>query len=159
VKATPMNVFTGTISLTCSSSNLPAGTSCQVSPSTLTIGSDGISATSTLTISTTARAAALLPPSVGYWSSLLYAVGLFAMPMLVGLAALSAPKRRRLRSYCLVMLLAGSCLYHVACGGSSSNSQGNASSGAGTPAGSYTITVTGSAGAVQHQNSVTLIVQ
>jgi len=77
---------------------------------------------------------------------------LFAM--IVGLAR----KRTYLLSLCLSIVVIGGCLLQVSCGGSSS-SVGAANTAEGTPGGSYTIVVTGAAGATQHTASITLIVQ
>jgi hypothetical protein len=70
--------------------------------------------------------------------------------MLLGMAAIAAPRRRKLLSCCLLFLVAGSCVLQSACAGVSSRNF--------TPAGSYTITVTGTAGATQQTFTVTLIV-
>jgi hypothetical protein len=66
-------------------------------------------------------------------------------------------KRRKLASYCLLFLVACGCLLQVACGGGS----GSTSTGTGgTPAGNYTVTVTGgAAGSTQQALTVTLTVQ
>jgi hypothetical protein len=52
----------------------------------------------------------------------------------------------------------GGCVSQVACGGGSSSAS-MANPGGSTPAGSYTIAVTGAAGKTQHTTSVTVVVQ
>ncbi len=77
--------------------------------------------------------------------------------MLVGTVGMAAPKRRKLLSYCLVFLLVSGCLLQVACSGASNGS--GSVGGGGTPAGTYTVTVTGGAGSAQQAAPVTLTVQ
>jgi len=57
-------------------------------------------------------------------------------------------------------LLMAACLWQLACGGGSGSNNPERSQ-SGTPPGSYVITVTGkaSAGALQHNGSLTLVVQ
>ena len=69
----------------------------------------------------------------------------------------AAPKRRKLLSYCLVFLLVSGCLLQVACSGASNGS--GSGGGGGTPAGTYTVTVAGTAGSAQQTAPVTLTVQ
>jgi hypothetical protein len=75
--------------------------------------------------------------------------------MLFGTVLVFVPKRGQLLAFCLFVLVIGGCVSQVACGGGSSR----ANSGGGTPAGSYTVRVTGAAGTTRHTTSVTLIVQ
>jgi trimeric autotransporter adhesin len=81
--------------------------------------------------------------------------------MLLGTVGMAAPKRRKLLSYCIVFLLVSGCLLQVACNGASNSGSGGGGGGGtgGTPAGTYTITVAGAAGATQHATMVTLTVQ
>jgi len=159
IKGTEQNGFTGTITLSCSSSGMPAGATCTFFPNMLSIGADGSPATSTLTIATAAPVAAWTPPSTKHAAtSWLYRMGLALAPVLFGGILLFVPKRRCLGTLCLFVLLIGACVLQLACGGGSS-SAGPPNTAGGTPAGSYTIAVTGSTGATQHTTSVTLIVQ
>ena len=80
--------------------------------------------------------------------------------MLLGTAEMATPKRRKLLSYCLVFLLVSGCLLQVACSGAgNSTGEGGGGGTGGTPAGNYTVTVAGAAGATQHTATVTLTVQ
>jgi hypothetical protein len=69
--------------------------------------------------------------------------------MRLGVFAIAVPRRRKLLSCCLLFVVAAGCALQSACGTSSKKF---------TPAGSYTITVTGTAGATQQTIAVTLTV-
>jgi hypothetical protein len=161
IKGTALNGFAGTIVLSCGSSAMPTGVSCTFFPNTLTIGPDGSPATSALTIATAAAASAQMrPPGNKSFMTWAYTIGLALAPTLFGTIVLFVPKRRHLSSLCLFVLLIGSLMLQVACGGGSSNGNSNAASTeAGTPPGSYAVAVVGTAGATQHTISVTLVVQ
>jgi len=158
IKATQQNGFTGTIALSCSSSAMPTGANCTFRPNTLTIGLDGSPATSTLTIATAAGASAWLRSVRKHSATGLYGIGLALVPMLFATIVGFAPKRTYILSLCLSLVVIGGCLLQVSCGGGSS-SVGAANTAEGTPAGSYSVVVTGAAGATQHTTSITLIVQ
>jgi hypothetical protein len=73
---------------------------------------------------------------------------------------LARPRRKRLVSYILVGLMAGGCLLQAACGGSmSKNVPSVPNAVAGTPAGTYTVQVIGTAGSTQHSTTLALVVQ
>jgi subtilase family serine protease len=142
--------FNGTVALTCavSGGGTPAPT-CALAPTSV----PNSSGTSTLTIKTTAShslSGAVISPRGFSWfaaSGALFA-GIF---LLVGVPS----RRRRIAGLGLMLLVffaAG-----VGCGGSSS-SNGNTQTG-GTPAGNYTIIVTGTSGTQTHTASVVLTVQ
>jgi Bacterial Ig-like domain (group 3)/FG-GAP-like repeat len=157
IKGTQQNGFTGAIALSCSSTGMPAGANCTFRPNTLAIGPDGSPATSTLTIATAAPANAWLRHVRKHSLVQLYGMGLALVPMLFATILGFAPKRRYLLSLCVFLVVIGGCLLQVSCGGGSS--VGAANTAQGTPAGSYSIVVTGAARATQHSTSITLIVQ
>jgi Bacterial Ig-like domain (group 3)/FG-GAP-like repeat len=80
----------------------------------------------------------------------LFAFGLIVPAILLGGAGFTKTGRKRLGHLCLLLALAG-CMAHVACGGGSSGTITTTPSGnSGTPAGQYTVTVTGTATGVQN---------
>jgi hypothetical protein len=151
---TPQGSFSSPISFSCT--GLPTLAACQFSPGAVTPNSCTV--TTALTITTMPRSAALALPSSGQRSSPLFAIWL-ALPSMVGIVLLPAPKRRKLASALFVCLVAGSCLFQVACGGTSNGGSGGGGGTGGTPVGTYTVSVIGGAGSSQHSTTVTLTIQ
>lgn len=134
-----------------SQTGLPSGATGTFTTPSVTIPGN-TPATTTLNISTTAR-----PVNTG---SLFRGGPLFAawLPIgglsLLGLGVGAGFKRRRWLAGMLLGLVAGLMLLQAACGGSSSSTTPTG----GTPAGTYTITITGASGSANHNQKVTLIV-
>jgi hypothetical protein len=161
ITLTPSNGFSGSVSLSCS--GLPTGAACGFSPASVTV--NGGAATSTLTITTTARTA-------------MNSKGAPFNPLLPGgvvLAGIFLPMALRRRTshgaHCavlVVLLLSAAAL--PGCGGGSSSSSGtgagsgtstSSSSGGGsmgTPAGTYKVTITATAGSTTKTTTYTLTV-
>jgi YVTN family beta-propeller protein len=155
LQLSPLGQFAGTVSLTCSGA--PPLSACSVKPSSVML--DGTSAANvTLNVTTTGYRIGFLqppgrlgPPPAMLW--LVLAV-LLALPMLAGeklrrfrLSAGSSILRRAssFAALLLIVVLWSSCV------------SGRLRSG--TPAGTYTVTVTATSQTVSHSLSVTLIVQ
>ncbi len=145
--------FANAVKLSCSGA--PAKTTCSLSSSSVTPGSS--SASVTMTINTTAPSADLaLPgsaknqPVFAMWIGF-YGLGLFAL-------TLTGSKRRTRKALMLiaVAVLGGSMLFMSACAGGTGIGPSNQS---GTTPGTYTITVSGSSGALHHSVPVILTVQ
>jgi uncharacterized repeat protein (TIGR01451 family) len=161
VTATPIPSFPNSVSLSCSA-GLPAGAACAFSTNPLAFSSSNSSSplTSTLTISTTARPVTTASGRGG--SASWYAILLpFAGMMLIGMGAGKSSGGKSWLSVALLAVLFGGVMFQVACGGSSSAPPTTG----GTPAGTYTVTVTGTSGAAgtsgtaSHAATLTLVVQ
>lgn len=139
-------------SISVSHSTLPTGATGTFTSSSVTI-SGNTPATTTLNISTTARpvqTGALWPSGRAFYATWLPVSGLSLLGFGVGW------KGRRWVVGTALGLLAGLILLQPACGGSSSS---NTTPGGGTPAGTYSITLTGSSGSAKHDVTVTLNVK
>lgn len=151
--ASRFGAFTNPVSLSCS--GLPSLSQCVFSPVSVTPGSN--SATSTMTISTTAPSSIFplreprIPnfPIFALWLGLALALASFAI-----FARNSGRKRGFAVASCAlliwIVLPISSC--GVGAGGGGPHNPG-------TPAGAYSVTVTGSSNQLQHTTTVTLNVQ
>jgi hypothetical protein len=143
--------FSSAVKLSCTGA--PANSTCSVSPTSVTPGSKAASVT--LTVTTTSPSSAAVRPVTGQGSSRFamwwgfQGFGVFGM-----LALTSERKRKRISSLIVVALFVG-LLMMTACAGGT----GIVSQGSGTAAGTYTVTVAGSSGSLQHSLPVTLVVK
>lgn len=154
VNVAAVGAFSTSVGLACSVQPTTAiAPSCSISPSSVTPGTVG-----TLTVSTTAPSMAGLPsggrsrPFYGFWLPL---AGLAVA--LVDLGSDRSEKQRMAALLLLVAVLLG-LVFTVSCGGDSTTNTGGTGSSEGTPAGTYTITVTGTSGFLQHSTTTTLTV-
>ncbi len=148
---TPSGSFAGTVILSCaiatSASPAPACSSTQVTV-------NGAAAQATLSVTTTAPHVSLVPSRNMFYATLLPLGGM----MLLGA---SGSRRKKVLGLLLMFLAVSGLFFLTACGGggSSSSNSGGGTTG-GTPAGTYTVTVTGTSGSVPAQTTTfTLTVQ
>jgi hypothetical protein len=149
ISATPQGGFAGTISFACT--GLPAAANCSFNPATLT--PNGSAASTTLTIATTARTVASARPVSGGTLAAITGVGF------LGIVFMGVPARRRRSLRWAGMLLLGlAIVFGVAsCGGGGSQQiQNNVT---GTPAGTFSVTVSATSGTTTHSSVITLTVQ
>lgn len=147
----PTNGFNGTVNLSCGV--IPVVTrpaTCLLNPSSVANGSG----TSTVTVKTTApTTSSLALPSRGIFFAMCLPIG--------GLALLGAgftSRKKKLWGFLLACLLFSGLIFMAACGGSSSSGGGGHP---GTPAGPYTVTVTGTGatGSPTHSTTVSFTVK
>ncbi|HEU5452179.1 MAG TPA: Ig-like domain-containing protein, partial [Terriglobales bacterium] len=147
--------FTSTVTLACSGA--PTGATCSISPSTVTPGSNGASAT--LTLTTTGNSAALhSSPRAPLFALWLPLAG-------IGLCGAGFGRKRRWALLAVIALLALPVM--IACGGGGSSSASTTPStpttpttqGSTTPSGTYALTVTATSGSIQHSTVINLTVK
>ena len=155
VSVSSVSGFTSPVTLTCT--GLPALATCTASPATVTPSGTG-AVTSTLTVNTTKRTSTPphglpRPPGPGWtlrpgvwvlWAMLLLSFGLWAT------------RRNRPQWNWAVLALAALWLASFAACGAGGTGYVNPT---GTPSGTYTITVTGTAGALTQSTTLSLTVQ
>jgi Beta-propeller repeat len=143
--------FAFAVKLTCS--GLPAQTSCSLSPNAVTPGRN--TATSTLSITTTATVAQAVPSRTSQ-SPEIYAIWIQLQAIgLLGIM-LAAPTRPAMKTQTLgFFFLAAGLVFMIGCGETGFVPTPRN----GTTPGTYTITVKGTSGGLQHSLPVTLIVQ
>jgi hypothetical protein len=136
--------FASAIQLTCSVAGPAPMPTCALSPTSVTPGANSV--TSTLTV-TVPAAGAQLRPDGSQFGKFVYATWL---PLIFGIIIVERSKKHRPDRWILgggaLLLL----LLQIACGGSSSNA---------VPPTNYTVTVTGTSGALQHTAQVSVTVQ
>jgi subtilase family serine protease len=152
INLTTLNGFADTVNLTCTPSSTTALITCSLNPTSVVLSGTNKAQSATLSITTVAALGPrLIPGSRGGWFAA--SGGLFAAVVLGGISS-----RRRWLGL-LAMVLLASIIGAVGCGGSGSGTHQQKQ--AGTPAGTYTINVTGTGAntGITHSLRVSLTVQ
>ncbi len=145
---TPQNGFNSQVSFACS--GLPAEAACSFSPPSVTPA--GAAVSSTLTLTTTAASAAMMPSSQRPAYALLFPV----LAVLFGIVARRRPALHGLQFLCLLILLMAVASGVTSCGGGSAGG-GNS----GTPLGTSMISASASssgASAISHTATLTITI-
>jgi Beta-propeller repeat len=144
--------FTGSVALACS--GLPANATCGLSPSPVILA--GNPGKATLTITTTAAIAQLLPPQTPTRPEI-YAL-LLQLPLigLFGIVQMTRKSSARRSRLMILLPLLGSLMLMAACAGGTGIAP---QTSGGTPNGKYTITVTGACGKLHHSLPLVLTIQ
>ena len=157
ITLTPSGGFTGAINLSCAitpvAANEPA--TCGVLATATITGA--VAQTTTLTVNTTAATSALNQAGKPFWPF----AGSAALACIL-LVSIPARRRRWQRILGMLVLLFSIAGGVFACGGGGSGGGGGGGGGggnAGTTPGTYTVTVTGTSGAITESGAVTLTVQ
>jgi photosystem II stability/assembly factor-like uncharacterized protein len=152
-----VNGFNSPVALTCSVAPVTSqDPTCTLSATSLT-PNNGSPATSTLTVATTAPIVGLVPSNRGLFLALAL---IFPTTFVCPPRGPSRNCQNLIRHFLLGVAVAGCCFLFSCGGGSSGGGTSSGGQGApGTPAGQYTITVLGTAGAITHQQTLTLMVQ
>lgn len=143
--------FSSPISLSCA--NLPPFSTCTITPSSVTLGAN--SASVTVSIKTAGNSAQMFTP--GTTSHPLFAaLSLSSGLGLFGMFLFGARLDRKRASGCLLTLaVIAATLLLASCGAIAPASR----TGSSTPAGTYTVTVIGTSGNIQHSTSLSLTVE
>ena len=145
--------FSGTITLACS--GLPTGAACVFSPASIKSNGAATTTNCTISVTTTAATAKLLPPARGIY----FAQWMTGMGLLFGLVVIGGPKWQRARGIFLASILLLVCMVPGCGGGSSKTTPPTPPPAVSTPAGSYNVVVNATSGAVTSSTGFTLVVQ
>ena len=141
------NSFPNPVALACTvkSSGTALAPTCSISPSSVMLP-DSSGATATLTINTTAPSAVIRPRRALFYALLLFCSALLLIPS-------GTQRLKRMRAGAGSAALITAMVFQLGCGGGSGQHRSGDS-----PAGTYSVTVTATSGAIQHAASIDVTV-
>jgi hypothetical protein len=145
--------FTGTIALACS--GLPAGAACVFSPASIKGNGAATTSNCTITVTTTATTAKVLPQMRGIY----FARWMIGMGLLFSLVVIGSPKPQGARGMFLASMFLLICLVPGCGGGSSHATPTPPPPAVSTPAGSYNVMVSATSGSTISSTGFALVVQ
>jgi hypothetical protein len=150
ITVTSGNGFTGAVAFSCAVPAMMSGGRCALNPSSLTT-----SGNTTLTVTTTA--ASVTGPGAGPFNSPGWFVAALGAILACIFLLVIPTRRRRPKMAFGLLVFALLVAAFVACGGGSSSTP-SVPSNPGTPAGTYTVTVTATSGSLSHTVNVSVTV-
>jgi subtilase family serine protease len=156
VSVDALNGFSGTVNLTCAPPSSTAKITCSILPTSVTVNDS--SSQATLTINTTAANAIAGTTMAQHRSGRLAWLAVSGGGMLAGVLMMGLPSRRRKYTAMFGMVLLAFIVPGVGCGGGGGGG-GTSPTVPGTPAGSYTVTVTAVSGSITGTLNVAVTVQ
>lgn len=147
--------FESAVNLSCDGG--PSLSTCSISPTSISAGSNSVAVT--VTVTTTAAVTARLTPNGGHNSSML-AAWIFQAPglLMFGLVSLGCKKRQIKWRFMVLALVIGLSLFALGCGGGTTKTPAQTTQ-PGTTTGAYSLMVAGTSGSLTHTTQLTLTVQ
>lgn len=148
------SIFPSSLTLSCSSSGMPAASACSFTPAQVASGSGDTNVRSNIvTTAAPGRTARLTGAPHQLW----YEMGFLVTGVVLAFSGWKDPRRRHKNLAPLLVIL---LTVFVTCGEGNDNGAGSSTTGhPGTPPGNYTITVNGLVGSITRSTQVMLTVQ
>jgi trimeric autotransporter adhesin len=160
---TPISGFNGTVTLSCSGA--PTDSTCLPSPASATLNG---STAAPFSVQVTTTAPSVAPPDVSAQQRPFDGLRILGIVLILALASVllasatrfrsAAAQSRRARAFATALGFLLLAVTLNSCGGGGSNSSSTPPPTMGTPAGTYTLTVTAASGGASHKTQLTLVV-